>query len=448
MDYEDNITAAMDFEPLSEEETRGGFDIKAVKVEDFSAWGVPQAVRMEPAVADAIDERTERERSVDKRVEWLAINDEAQIKYAAQKLADLDDSSLEGVDMLTALDAPRAQATVFRTEKGGLFYAGMSNAIYGKGGEGKSLLAAVAAVETLLEGGRVLWIDYEQDASVVGHRLLDIELNGRSIPRSVLGTNQFSYRRPELPLTGEKWEDMTAEKWDLVVIDSINQALGSHIPGGDSKEGSHVNQWDREVRQPLTRTGACVLTIDHIPKNADTPTPYGAQEKTATLSGSSVYVKPAQPSSRPAKGKEGKLELIVQKDRHGSIETDGSGTRGLTGTAALVVIDSTSEDGRIRVSIQSYEHFRKTPERMEADAADFVLNKYREYREQGEKLTTRALVELGKEANLSRPKLESARDRLVAEGRLSSKGKGTLGYFEYDPQGEAQADFGPGSPLL
>ena len=105
----------------------------------------------------------------------------------------------------------------------------------------------------------------------------------------------------------------------------------------------------------MTRTGACVLTIDHIPKNADTPTPYGAQEKTATLSGSSVYVKPAQPSSRPAKGKEGKLELIVQKDRHGSIETDGSGTRGLTGTAALVVIDSTGEDGKIRVSIQSHE---------------------------------------------------------------------------------------------
>lgn len=448
MDYEDNITAAMDFEPLSEEETRGGFDISAVKVEDFSAWGVPQVVRMEPAVADAIDERTELEKAAEREAQRLEVRDMGRELYEAKRRETMDDSSLEGVDMLTALDAPRAQATVFRTEKGGLFYAGMSNAIYGKGGEGKSLLAAVAAVETLLDGGRVLWIDYEQDAAVVGHRLLDIELNGHSIPRSVLGTDRFSYRRPELPLTGEKWEDMTGEKWDLVVIDSINQALGSHIPGGDSKEGSHVNQWDREVRQPLTRTGACVLTIDHIPKNADTPTPYGAQEKTATLSGSSVYVKPAQPSSRPAKGKEGKLELIVQKDRHGSIETDGSGTRGLTGTAALVVIDSTSDDGKIRVSIQSHEHFRKTPERMEADAADFVLNKYREYREQGEKLTTRALVELGKEVNLSRPKLESARDRLVEEGRLSSKGKGTLGYFEYDSQGDAKADFDPGSPLL
>lgn len=448
MDYENNITAAMEFEPLSEEETRGGFDISAVKVEDFSAWGVPQVVRMDPAVADAVDKRTELEKAAERDAWNREVKDLGRELYEAKRRETMDDSSLEGVDMLTALDAPRAQATVFRTEKGGLFYAGMSNAIYGKGGEGKSLLAAVAAVETLLDGGRVLWIDYEQDASVVGHRLLDIELNGHSIPRSVLGTNQFSYRRPELPLTGEKWEDMTAEQWDLVVIDSINQALGSHIPGGDSKEGSHVNQWDREVRQPLTRTGACVLTIDHIPKNADTPTPYGAQEKTATLSGSSVYVKPAQPSSRPAKGKEGKLELIVQKDRHGSIETDGSGTRGLTGTAALVVIDSTGEDGKIRVSIQSHEHFRKTPERMEADAADFVLNKYREYREQGEKLTTRALVELGKEVNLSRPKLESARDRLVEEGRLSPKGRGTLGYFEYDSQGDAKADFDPGSPLL
>ena len=448
MDYEDNITAAMDFEPLSEEETRGGFDISSVKVEDFSAWGVPQVVRMDPAVADAIDERTELEKAAERDAWNREVKDLGRELYEAKKRETLDDSSLEGVDMLTALDAPRAQATVFRTEKGGLFYAGMSNAIYGKGGEGKSLLAAVAAVETLLDGGRVLWIDYEQDASVVGHRLLDIELNGRSIPRSVLGTNQFSYRRPELPLTGEKWEDMTAEKWDLVVIDSINQALGSHIPGGDSKEGSHVNQWDREVRQPLTRTGACVLTIDHIPKNADTPTPYGAQEKTATLSGSSVYVKPAQPSSRPAKGKEGKLELIVQKDRHGSIETDGSGTRGLTGTAALVVIDSTSEDGKIRVSIQSHEHFRKTPERMEADAADFVLNKYREHYEQGEKLTTRSLEELGKEANLSKHKVKSARDLLVEKKRLTPKGKGTLAYFEYDPQGDAKADFDPGDPML
>ena len=227
MDYENNITAAMEFEPLSEEETRGGFDIKAVKVEDFSAWGVPQAVRMEPAVADAIDERTELEKAAEREAQRLEVRDMGREIYEAKKRETLDDSSLEGVDMLTALDAPRAQATVFRTEKGGLFYAGMSNAIYGKGGEGKSLLAAVAAVETLLDGGRVLWIDYEQDASVVGHRLLDIELNGRSIPRSVLGSAQFSYRRPELPLTGEKWEDMTAEKWDLVVIDSINQALGS-----------------------------------------------------------------------------------------------------------------------------------------------------------------------------------------------------------------------------
>lgn len=448
MDYEDNITAAMDFEPLSEEETRGGFDISAVKVEDFSAWGVPQVVRMDPAVADAIDKRTELEKAAEREAQRLEVRDMGRELYEAKRRETMDDSSLEGVDMLTALDAPRAQATVFRTEKGGLFYAGMSNAIYGKGGEGKSLLAAVAAVETLLEGGRVLWIDYEQDASVVGHRLLDIELNGRSIPRSVLGTNQFSYRRPELPLTGEKWEDMTAEKWDLVVIDSINQALGSHIPGGDSKEGSHVNQWDREVRQPLTRTGACVLTIDHIPKNADTPTPYGAQEKTATLSGSSVYVKPAQPSSRPAKGKEGKLELIVQKDRHGSIETDGSGTRGLTGTAALVVIDSSSDDGKIRVSVQSHEHFRKTPERMEADAADFVLNKYREYHEQGEKLSARKLEELGKGTSWSRRTLESARERLADEGRLTSRGKGTQAYFEYDPHGCAKADFDPGSPLL
>lgn len=450
MDYEnnDNITAAMEFEPLSEEETRGGFDIKAVKVEDFSAWGVPQLVRNEPAVADAIDERTKLEKDGDQEAYRLEVKDLGREKYAAKKMEALDDSSLEGVDMLTALEAPRAQATVFRTEKGGIFYAGMSNAIYGKGGEGKSLLAAVAAVETLLDGGRVLWIDYEQDAAVVGHRLLDIELNGQQIPRSVLGSNQFSYRRPELPLTGEKWEDMTGEKWDLVVIDSINQALGSHIPGGDSKEGSHVNQWDREVRQPLTRTGACVLTIDHIPKNADTPTPYGAQEKTATLSGSSVYVKPAQPSSRPAKGKEGKLELIVQKDRHGSIETDGSGTRGLTGTAALVVIDSSSDDGKIRVSIQSHEQFRKTPERMEADAADFVLKKYREYHEQGEKLTFRVLGDLSKGTAWSRRTLESARDRLVDEGRLTSKGKGTQACFEYNPQGDAKADFDPGEPML
>ena len=100
------------------------------------------------------------------------------------------------------------------------------------------------------------------------------------------------------------------------------------------------------------------------------------------------------------------------------------------------------------MSIQSHEHFRKTPERMEADAADFVLSKYRDYHEQGEKLTTRTLVELGQEANLSQRKVTDARDRLVTEGRISPMGKGTLSYFEYNPQGDARADFDPGLPLL
>lgn len=448
MDFEDTyIPASEEFSPF---ET---FDVHEVETRDFSDWGVPRVLRQDPATADAVDARTLKERKAEERADLLDIWDLGQEIHEARKMDATDDSSIEEVDMLSALDNPRATASVFKTSTGGgLFYKGMSNAIYGKGGDGKSLLAAVAAVETLLDGGRVLWIDYEQDASGVGHRLLDVELNGQQIERSQLGPEQFSYRRPELPLSGPKWDEILEETWDLVIIDSINQALGSHIAGGDAKEGKHVNQWDREIRQPLTRTGACVLTIDHIPKNSEVPTPYGAQEKTATLSGSSVFVKPFTATSKPAKGQFGQLELIVQKDRHGGIGTDGSGTKGLTGTAAVVDIDSTGSDSKIRVSIRSYEAFTKSPERIQNDVEDFVLGLYRTAYEQGETLTSRVLESKEVRGNWPLMEVRAARDRLTGDKKpLRVSGEGRRRSWSYSPTGHVQGEFtvlDDGEPLL
>jgi hypothetical protein len=96
-----------------------------------------------------------------------------------------------------------------------------------------------------------------------------------------------------------------------------------------------VNLWLAGAVWPLTRSGAAVLVIDHIVKNAQqgvggfaNRSPRGSGAKLAAVSGVTLIAEPKEPGSAFT---EGRVELWVTKDRPGRIRTSKRGAKRLAG---------------------------------------------------------------------------------------------------------------------
>ncbi len=74
----------------------------------------------------------------------------------------------------------------------------------------------------------------------------------------------------------------------------------------------------RNVLKPLAKSGAAVLAVDHLAKNADSRAvgPGGTAAKRRAIGGVSIRVKMKQPFT-PGHG--GSATLVVNKDRHGGL---------------------------------------------------------------------------------------------------------------------------------
>jgi hypothetical protein len=72
------------------------------------------------------------------------------------------------------------------------------------------------------------------------------------------------------------------------------------------------------VIKPLTRTGACVVGVDHLAKGADSRAfgPTGTAAKKRAIGGTSIRVK-VDSAFTPDKG--GSAYLSIHKDRHGGL---------------------------------------------------------------------------------------------------------------------------------
>lgn len=205
-----------------------------------------------------------------------------------------------------------------------LFYAERVNSLFGESGGGKTWVALAALCETVRNGERGLFVDYEDNANGITERLVLLGLDDEQIGR-------VDYVNPTSGIgPGVDAIENRGNSYRLIVVDSTGEAMAAG--GVDSNADREVAQWFTLIKR-LCRTpgGPAVVVLDHIPKAADSPSAFaiGSQRKRAAVTGAAYRVDTLK---EPAKGRDGKLKLTVAKDRLGN-RPKGS-------TAAVVDVSS------------------------------------------------------------------------------------------------------------
>jgi len=263
--------------------------------------------------------------------------------------SDVVPPSWSPVDMAAALAGGEELTTTVlaRTDGVHLFYRGKVHSVHGESESGKTWLALCAVAECLTAGEPVLYVDFEDDAKGVGARLL---LMG--VPRAaVVDPALFVYVRPEAGLGAEAerkaFEHLLFGAYSLAVLDGVTESMG--LFGLVGKDNDAVATWQRTLPNAIAnRTGAAVVCIDHVTKDADSRGRFaiGGQQKMAGLSGAAFIVEPETPFVR---GLAGQASVRVGKDRPGFLRAMGGEWRkgDRTQLVATFTLDST-DDGLTR----------------------------------------------------------------------------------------------------
>lgn len=199
----------------------------------------------------------------------------------------------------------------------GLFYRGRINGIHGEPECGKSWVAWIAVAQLLNGLGRALYLDYEDSEQGAAQRLAAL-----GVSRKAATSCRFGYLRPEEPLGSNgsseyrDWVRLLSAGWDLVVVDSTNEAMV--LEGLDPSDNKEAGVFTRRLARPAVEAGAAVLLLDHVAKARDTRGTWaiGAQQKRAMIRGASYTVENKRPFGH---GLEGEAVLTVVKDSPGAV---------------------------------------------------------------------------------------------------------------------------------
>ncbi|OYN89282.1 AAA family ATPase [Parenemella sanctibonifatiensis] len=237
-----------------------------------------------------------------------------------------------------------------RSDGIGLLYPGLTHSFHGEPESGKSLVAQAEAARILTAGGRVLFVDFESDPGAVVERVLSLGADRAAI------AERFTYVQPD----GALWQAVELASWlsvldgayDLAVIDGVTASLALVIDGAGSNDNDALAQWAQQLPEKIAkRTGAAVVSVDHVTKNAETRGGYamGGQQKMARITGSAYVVEVVEPLGR---GLRGVVALRVAKDRPGYIRARSGDwrSRDRTQEAARVVVDSTGDEMVVTVT--------------------------------------------------------------------------------------------------
>jgi hypothetical protein len=199
---------------------------------------------------------------------------------------------------------------------GGCVYAGKRHLLSGESETGKSWLALAWCHEELGKGNPVVYIDHEMGRSMTLERLRVLGVPDRWIP-------SFRYVDPTEPalLALEQIEELV-EDATLVIIDATIGSLSLHAL--DENSTTDIERWYQRVVDPLRSSGAAVVVLDHVTKNAETRGKYaiGSQRK---VGASDVHLscECVKPFGRNAIGI---AKVTVKKDRPGHLARPTLGT--------------------------------------------------------------------------------------------------------------------------
>jgi hypothetical protein len=229
---------------------------------------------------------------------------------------------------------PPAQPEFLQTDAGHcLLYRGRINGIFGDPETAKSWLAQYATTQALLVSQRVAYLDIDHNgAAEIAERLLLLGAN----PSKIADPGHFRVYEPQDRQGLARFvQDMLDWKPDFVTIDSLGELMP--MLGAKSVDNDELTAAIRATLKPLAHTaGACVFTIDHLPKGQDARASgyaIGGIAKKRIIDGAYLSAEALEP---PAPGKTGKIRLTIEKDRHGQVRAHAIGK-----VAGDYIIDST-----------------------------------------------------------------------------------------------------------
>lgn len=233
------------------------------------------------------------------------------------------------------------------------FYPGKVNGLIGPSESGKSWLALKAVAEELTADRPVLYLDFEDTASGIVSRLRFLGVPDEKMdPAAKL----LFYVSPEEALHtvayGDYAQMLIYRSWSLIVLDGVNAAMT--LDGLDLISNKDITHFFNKVSKPAAMTGACVLTVDHVPKDPEAKSvgAIGGQAKRSTITGCSLRVDAVEPFGR---GGSGKLTLTTDKDRPGYVR----GASNATKLWANVVVNSIGND-RLSIKLDTPEEVTKS----------------------------------------------------------------------------------------
>lgn len=223
-------------------------------------------------------------------------------------------------DVLDGTREPIVPQLASRNDGVKLLYRGKEHAIAGEPESGKTWFALMCVLDILISGGRVTYVDFEDDATTVVGRLLNLGiLKDRLRPDA----GQFRYVRPEAkPRWGDLQSLLTFPDGvaDLLVFDGWTEGAG--LVGLDIMSQEDITKWRQFMVRPALTMGTAVLTTDHVTKDPDSRGRFsiGAQHKLAGLTGVMFVIEAAQTWGR---GEKGRSKVIITKDRNGGLRPHG-----------------------------------------------------------------------------------------------------------------------------
>ena len=245
------------------------------------------------------------------------------------------------LDLEGAIEAPEPEF-LSRNDGHRLFYRGKINALLGESESGKTWVALLAVKQALEIAQKVIYLDFEDSGKGILARLRSLGVEDRRF-------ENFTYANPDQNLTLEERLDLVdalAEiQPELIIVDGVNAAMTLlNLELTSNRDATFFSQ---QLLKPLAASGACVITIDHVPKSKDNRGNYaiGAQAKRADINGAAIAVEVTLPFG---KGMNGELNLKVTKDRPGAVREHSKEAK----FAGTVQLKSTHE-GMVTMVIES-----------------------------------------------------------------------------------------------
>lgn len=252
-----------------------------------------------------------------------------------------DHSTWWPVPLAEAHQASQAQPApthLIRDDGQPLLYSGKVNGLIGESESGKSWIALLAITQALNAGQTVFMLDFEDSPASIHQRMDSMGLTADELGR-------FHYANPDQALDAVARADLAQalqRDYQVIVVDGVNAAMT--LLGWELNSNTDATLFTTRILKPLTTTGACVISVDHVPKNVEQRAKggIGAQAKRAMMDGCALTVTVKDPFG---KGQSGKLHLAVDKDRPGHIR--GAAADGKH--AGDVYLESVADQVRIHI---------------------------------------------------------------------------------------------------